>query len=68
MNVPNDAIDKISKMLPVLKSPTVMPLVEQGWSSLHSAIDKNKFWEMVDALKAAGAQDILVCPIERIIK
>lgn len=68
MNVPNDAIDKISKMLPVLKSPTVMPLVEEGWSSLHSAIDKNKFWEMVDALKAAGAQDILVCPIERIIK
>jgi ATP phosphoribosyltransferase len=43
-------------------------LVEEGWSSLHSAIDKNKFWEMVDALKAAGAQDILVCPIERIIK
>ena len=68
MNVPNGAIDKISKMLPVLKSPTVMPLVEEGWSSLHSAIDKNKFWEMVDALKAAGAQDILVCPIERIIK
>lgn len=68
MNVPNDAIDKISKMLPVLKSPTVMPLVEEGWSSLHSAIDKNKFWEMVDALKAAGARDILVCPIERIIK
>jgi ATP phosphoribosyltransferase len=68
MNVPNDAIDTISKMLPVLKSPTVMPLVEEGWSSLHSAIDKNTFWEMVDALKAAGARDILVCPIERIIQ
>ena len=68
MNVPNDSIDTISKMLPVLKSPTVMPLVEEGWSSLHSAIDKNTFWEMVDALKAAGARDILVCPIERIIK
>ena len=68
MNVPNDAIDTISKMLPVLKSPTVMPLVEVGWSSLHSVIDKNTFWEMVDALKAAGARDILVCPIERIIK
>jgi ATP phosphoribosyltransferase len=68
MNVPNDAIDTISKMLPVLKSPTVMPLVEKGWSSLHSAIDKNTFWEMVDALKAAGARDILVCPIERIIQ
>ena len=68
MNVPNDAIDTISKMLPVLKSPTVMPLVEEGWSSLHSVIDKNTFWEMVDALKAAGARDILVCPIERIIQ
>ena len=68
MNVPNDAIETISKMLPVLKSPTVMPLVEAGWSSLHSAIDKNTFWEMVDALKAAGARDILVCPIERIIQ
>jgi ATP phosphoribosyltransferase len=68
MNVPNDAIDTISKMLPVLKSPTVMPLVEEGCSSLHSAIDKNTFWEMVDALKAAGARDILVCPIERIIQ
>jgi ATP phosphoribosyltransferase len=67
MNVPNVAIDTISKILPVLKSPTVMPLVEEGWSSLHSAIDKNTFWEMVDALKAAGARDILVCPIERII-
>ena len=68
MNVPNDAIETISKMLPVLKSPTVMPLVEEGWSALHSAIDKNTFWEMVDALKAAGARDILVCPIERIIQ
>ena len=68
MNVPNDAIETISKMLPVLKSPTVMPLVEEGWSSLHSAIDNSTFWEMVDALKAAGARDILVCPIERIIQ
>ena len=68
MKVPNDSIDTISKMLPLLKSPTVMPLVEEGWSSLHSAIDKNTFWEMVDALKAAGARDILVCPIERIIQ
>ena len=68
MNVPNYAIDTISKMLPVLKSPTVMPLVEEGWSSLHSVINKNTFWEMVDELKAAGARDILVCPIERIIK
>ena len=68
INVPNYAIDTISKMLPVLKSPTVMPLVEEGWSSLHSVINKNTFWEMVDELKAAGARDILVCPIERIIQ
>jgi ATP phosphoribosyltransferase len=68
MNVPNDAIAHISNVLPVLKSPTVMPLVEAGWSSLHSVVNKNTFWEMVDELKAAGARDILVCPIERIIQ
>ena len=68
MNVPNDAISNISNILPVLKSPTIMPLVEEGWSSLHSVVNKNTFWEMVDELKAAGARDILVCPIERIIQ
>ena len=68
MNVPNDAIAQISNILPVLKSPTVMPLVEEGWSSLHSVVNKNTFWEMVDELKAAGARDILVCPIERMIQ
>ena len=68
MNVPNDAISHISNILPVLKSPTVMPLVEKGWSSLHTVINKSTFWEMVDELKAAGARDILVCPIERIIQ
>jgi len=68
MNVPNDAIAHVSNMLPVLKSPTVMPLVEEGWSSLHSVVNKNTFWEMVDELKAAGARDILVCPIERMIQ
>lgn len=68
MNVPNDAIFHISNILPVLKSPTVMPLVEKGWSSLHTVINKSTFWEMVDELKAAGARDILVCPIERIIQ
>lgn len=68
MNVPNDAITHVSNILPVLKSPTVMPLVDEGWSSLHSVVNKNTFWEMVDELKAAGARDILVCPIERIIQ
>ena len=68
MNVPNDAIAHVSTILPVLKSPTVMPLVEEGWSSLHSVVNKNTFWEMVDELKASGARDILVCPIERMIQ
>lgn len=68
MNVPNDAITHVSNILPVLKSPTVMPLVDNGWSSLHSVVNKNTFWEMVDELKAAGARDILVCPIERMIQ
>ena len=67
MNVPNDSIDIISSILPVLKSPTVLPLAEPGWSSLHSVINEGKFWEVIDELKAAGAQDILVCPVEKMV-
>ncbi len=67
MNVPNDSINRISSMLPVLKSPTVLPLAEPGWSSLHSVINEGKFWEVIDELKAAGAQDILVCPVEKMV-
>ena len=67
MNVPNDKISEISKILPVLKSPTVMPLAEQGWSSVHSVIDEDKFWEVIDQLKEAGAEGILVCPIEKMV-
>lgn len=67
MNVPNDSIETISSILPVLKSPTIMPLAEEGWSSLHSVIDEGTFWEVIDQLKAAGAQDILVCPIEKMV-
>ena len=67
MNVPNESIDKISSILPVLKSPTVLPLAEPGWSSLHSVINEGKFWEVIDELKAAGAQDILVCPVEKMV-
>ena len=67
MNVPNDRIEQISKILPVLKSPTVMPLAEENWSSLHSVIEEEKFWEVIDQLKAAGAEGILVCPIEKIV-
>ena len=67
MNVPNDKIAEISKILPVLKSPTVMPLAEEGWSSVHSVIDEDKFWEVIDQLKEAGAEGILVCPIEKMV-
>ena len=67
MNVPNDKIATISAILPVLKSPTVLPLAEEGWSSLHSVINAGDFWEVIDALKAEGAEDILVCPIEKIV-
>ncbi len=67
MNVPNEKIDIVSNILPVLKSPTVMPLAQQGWSSLHSVIEEATFWEVIDELKAAGAQGILICPIEKMV-
>lgn len=67
MNVPNDKIQEVSSILPVLKSPTIMPLAEEGWSSLHSVIEEEKFWEVIDQLKNAGAEGILVCPIEKIV-
>lgn len=67
MNVPNNKIDAVTKILPVLKSPTVMPLAEEGWSSLHSVIDEDKFWSSIDALKNAGAEGILVVPIDKMV-
>ena len=67
LNAPNDKISDISKILPVLKSPTVLPLNKKGWSSLHSVIDDESFWEVIDELKLAGAEDILVCPIEKMV-
>jgi ATP phosphoribosyltransferase len=67
MNAPNNKIAEISKILPVLKSPTVMPLAEEGWSSVHSVIDEELFWDVIDQLKAAGAEGILVCPIEKMV-
>ncbi|MEL0201701.1 MAG: ATP phosphoribosyltransferase [Flavobacteriaceae bacterium] len=67
LNAPNDRIEAITKILPVLKSPTVLPLAQAGWSSIHSVIDAGTFWEVIDALKAAGAEDILVCPIEKMV-
>jgi ATP phosphoribosyltransferase len=67
MNVPNDKIEAISSILPVLKSATVMPLAQEGWSSVHTVIDKDTFWEVIDQLKEAGAEGILVCPIEKMV-
>jgi len=67
LNAPNDKIEVISSILPVLKSPTVLPLAQEGWSSLHSVINAGDFWEVIDQLKAAGAEDILVCPIEKMV-
>jgi ATP phosphoribosyltransferase len=67
MNVPNDKIDAVSSILPVLKSPTVLPLKEEGWSSLHSVIDEDKFWEVIDQLKAAGAEGILIVQIDKMV-
>ena len=67
MNVPNESISKISKILPVLKSPTVIPLAIENWSSLHSVIEDDTFWDVIDQLKEAGAEGILVCPIEKMV-
>jgi len=67
MNVPNDKIKIISETLPVLKSPTVIPLAQEGWSSIHSVIDEDRFWEVIDELKDRGAQDILIIPIDKMV-
>ena len=67
LNAPNNKIEDISNILPVLKSPTILPLAQEGWSSVHSVINAGDFWEVIDQLKAAGAEDILVCPIEKMV-
>ncbi|MCJ8153507.1 ATP phosphoribosyltransferase [Chryseobacterium sp. SSA4.19] len=67
MNVPNDKIVVISETLPVLKSPTIIPLAEKGWSSIHSVIEEDTFWEVIDKLKDNGAQDILIIPIDKMV-
>ena len=67
LNAPNKSLEAIISILPGMKSPTVLPLAESGWSSVHSVIDKNQFWEIIDDLKALGAQGILICPIEKMV-
>jgi ATP phosphoribosyltransferase len=67
LNAPNEKISEIVKILPGMRSPTVLPLAQQGWSSIHTVIDKHKFWELIDELKSAGAEGILVVPIEKMV-
>lgn len=67
LNAPNDQLDQICSILPGMKSPTIMPLAEEGWSSVHSVVNEKKFWEIIGQLKEAGAQGILVIPIEKMI-
>jgi len=67
LNAPNNKLEEIINVLPGMKSPTVLPLAKEGWSSVHSVIPKNQFWEIIDLLKAKGAEGILVCPIEKMV-
>ncbi|MGJ8666082.1 MAG: ATP phosphoribosyltransferase [Patiriisocius sp.] len=67
LNAPNEKLKEITKILPGMKSPTILPLAEEGWSSIHSVVDQDKFWEIIEQLKAAGAEGILVCPIEKMV-
>jgi len=68
LNAPEKSVEKISEILPGMKSPTILPLMEKGWVSLHSVVREDDFWERIDMLKEAGAEGILVIPIEKMIK
>ena len=67
LNAPNDSLNKIISLLPGMKSPTVLPLAEEGWSSVHSVLSEDEFWDKIEQLRDAGAQGILVVPIEKMI-
>jgi len=67
LNAPNDKLETICNLLPGMKSPTILPLAEPGWSSVHSVIQENDFWNVIEKLKANGAQGILIIPIEKMI-
>lgn len=67
LNAPNDRLDEIIRILPGMKSPTILPLAESGWSSVHSVVDEDDFWAIIENLKRSGAQGILVVPIEKMI-
>ncbi|MDX1543572.1 MAG: ATP phosphoribosyltransferase [Christiangramia sp.] len=67
LNAPNDRLNDIIKLLPGMRSPTVLPLAEEGWSSVHTVINEERFWEVIDELKNYGAEGILVAPIEKMV-
>lgn len=67
LNAPNDKLEKICSLLPGMRSPTILPLAESGWSSVHSVINESDFWNVIEKLKANGAQGILIIPIEKMI-
>ena len=67
LNIPKDSLGEIVKLLPGVKSPTVVPLADEGWVAIHTVIEERDFWEKINLLKAAGAQGIVVMPIEKII-
>ena len=67
MNAPTERLKEIIEVLPGMKSPTVMPLALEGWSSVHTVLDEKRFWEIIGKLKALGAEGILVLPIEKMI-
>jgi ATP phosphoribosyltransferase len=67
LNAPQKSLEEIIRILPGMRSPTVLPLAEPGWNSVHSVIQEDEFWEVIDQLKAAGAEGILVVPIEKMI-
>ena len=67
MNVPTESVKNIVEVLPGIKSPTIMPLATEGWSSIHTVLDEKRFWEIIGQLKALGAEGIIVLPIEKMI-
>jgi len=67
LNAPNDRLQEVISLLPGMRSPTVLPLAESGWSSVHSVLSEDQFWDCIEKLKAAGAEGILVIPIEKMV-
>jgi len=67
LNAPDSSVEKISAILPGMKSPTILPLAEEGWCSIHSVVKEDEFWDIIDKLKSFGAEGILVVPIEKMV-